>query len=453
MKGIGVSLTIEVLREDWADPDVALPDYATAGRRGRICAPTCRRRIARGAGSGPRRAGAGADRSARGDPGGVRDADTPRSGLALKHGMSVPNAPGTIDSDYRGPLGVILVNLGDAPFVVEHGARIAQAIDRAGGAGFVRLRYGLSDTARGRGRLWIDRGRLMLLVAVLAAVIWGIGAAMGVPRATRLNMLGLLYVAVMAVQVALPEGHPSREATGGSPALWLILGGGVALVLAYRFVLNRLRGQAVEREASAGGHAATGSAEGPFSGVELERYARHITLPDIGGAGQLALKRGQGAGHGRGRSRGAGAAVSCGGGCWADRDHRRGHGGTVEPAATGDPYRCAARHAQGLLRAGADRGTEPPCGVRPYNRALTEDIAEELFAEYDLILDGTDSYETRALVNRAAVAVGRPVLAGAISAWEGQVTLYDPASGAPCMACVFPRRPRRTWRRPAPRQG
>jgi hypothetical protein len=47
---------------------------------------------------------------------------------------------------------------------------------------------------------------------------------MGVPRAARLNMLGLLYVAVLAVQVALPEGHPVREATGGSPALWLILG-------------------------------------------------------------------------------------------------------------------------------------------------------------------------------------------------------------------------------------
>jgi dUTP pyrophosphatase len=48
----------------------------------------------------------------------------PRSGLALKHGMSLPNTPGTIDSDYRGPLGVILVNFGDAPFVVEHGAAL-----------------------------------------------------------------------------------------------------------------------------------------------------------------------------------------------------------------------------------------------------------------------------------------------------------------------------------------
>jgi hypothetical protein len=82
----------------------------------------------------------------------------------------------------------------------------------------------------------------MLLVAFLAAMIWGIGAAMGVPRAARLNMLGLLYVAVLALQVAMPEGHPLREATGGSPALWLILGAGVLLVLAYRLVLNRLGG-------------------------------------------------------------------------------------------------------------------------------------------------------------------------------------------------------------------
>ena len=52
----------------------------------------------------------------------------PRSGLALKHGVTLANAPGTIDSDYRGPLGVILVNLGDTDFVVTHGMRIAQMV-------------------------------------------------------------------------------------------------------------------------------------------------------------------------------------------------------------------------------------------------------------------------------------------------------------------------------------
>jgi dUTP pyrophosphatase len=52
----------------------------------------------------------------------------PRSGLALKHGVTVANAPGTVDSDYRGPLGVILINLGTADFTVTHGMRIAQAV-------------------------------------------------------------------------------------------------------------------------------------------------------------------------------------------------------------------------------------------------------------------------------------------------------------------------------------
>lgn len=52
----------------------------------------------------------------------------PRSGLALKHGITLPNSPGTIDSDYRGPLGVIVMNAGDADFEIAHGDRIAQMV-------------------------------------------------------------------------------------------------------------------------------------------------------------------------------------------------------------------------------------------------------------------------------------------------------------------------------------
>lgn len=55
----------------------------------------------------------------------------PRSGLALKKGITVLNAPGTIDSDYRGEIGVILINLGNSDFLVEHGRRIAQLIIQA----------------------------------------------------------------------------------------------------------------------------------------------------------------------------------------------------------------------------------------------------------------------------------------------------------------------------------
>ncbi|MEL6681076.1 MAG: dUTP diphosphatase [Pseudomonadota bacterium] len=75
----------------------------------------------------------------------------PRSGLALKHGISMVNAPGTIDSDYRGPVGVILINLGQNDFVVTHGMRIAQMIL----APVTRARFSavtvLDATARGTG--------------------------------------------------------------------------------------------------------------------------------------------------------------------------------------------------------------------------------------------------------------------------------------------------------------
>jgi len=52
----------------------------------------------------------------------------PRSGLALKHGILLPNSPGTIDEDYRGELGVIILNAGQEPFTIERGMRIAQAV-------------------------------------------------------------------------------------------------------------------------------------------------------------------------------------------------------------------------------------------------------------------------------------------------------------------------------------
>lgn len=75
----------------------------------------------------------------------------PRSGLALKYGVTVLNAPGTIDSDYRGVVGVILINHGEEPFVVEPGMRIAQLVV----APVVRAKFlesaSLATTARGSG--------------------------------------------------------------------------------------------------------------------------------------------------------------------------------------------------------------------------------------------------------------------------------------------------------------
>jgi len=75
----------------------------------------------------------------------------PRSGLALKHGITMPNTPGTVDEDYRGELQVIVMNAGTEPFTVERGMRIAQAIVAPVTRGAWREVETLPDTARGTG--------------------------------------------------------------------------------------------------------------------------------------------------------------------------------------------------------------------------------------------------------------------------------------------------------------
>lgn len=75
----------------------------------------------------------------------------PRSGLALKHGITCLNTPGTIDSDYRGEVGVILVNLGTEPFVIRRGERIAQMVVAAHAQAMVTELDSLDDTVRGTG--------------------------------------------------------------------------------------------------------------------------------------------------------------------------------------------------------------------------------------------------------------------------------------------------------------
>ncbi len=75
----------------------------------------------------------------------------PRSGLALKHGITCLNSPGTIDSDYRGEVGVILINHGAEPFVVQRGERIAQMVIAAHAQALIAEVETLDETARGAG--------------------------------------------------------------------------------------------------------------------------------------------------------------------------------------------------------------------------------------------------------------------------------------------------------------
>jgi dUTP pyrophosphatase len=84
-------------------------------------------------------------------PAGFEGQVRPRSGLARKHGVTLTNAPGTIDSDYRGEVQVLLVNLGDAPHVVQPGDRIAQLVIAPVVVAELEEAATLDDTARGTG--------------------------------------------------------------------------------------------------------------------------------------------------------------------------------------------------------------------------------------------------------------------------------------------------------------
>lgn len=136
------ALTISVQR---LRPDARFPQYMTDGAAGMdvfavdgvTIAPGARLAVATGV--------------ALGIPTGHEGQVRPRSGLALKHGVTVANAPGTIDSDYRGELKVILVNLGAEPFVVRPGDRVAQLVVAPVARAQLREVEQLDSTDRGEG--------------------------------------------------------------------------------------------------------------------------------------------------------------------------------------------------------------------------------------------------------------------------------------------------------------
>ncbi|MEL6885952.1 MAG: molybdopterin-synthase adenylyltransferase MoeB [Pseudomonadota bacterium] len=276
----------------------------------------------------------------------------------------------------------------------------------------------------------------MLFVFVIAGAIWGIGAAMKTPVRARWLMIGLLYVLVLAVQVALPAGHPLRMMTGESPALWLILGGFALLVWGYRILLGRLRGRVQAGEA-----AEAPVQQGPFSDTELNRYARHIVLREVGGAGQKALKD-------------ASVLVVGAGGLGAPVLQYLAAAGVGTIGVIDDDVVENANLQRQVIHRDKDIGVpkvfsaqaamqaqNPFVTVRPYHRRLTDEIVDDLVSEYDLVIDGTDNFDTRYMVNAAAVRAGIPLVSGALTQWEGQVSVFDPAHDAPCYRCVFPQAP------------
>ena len=268
----------------------------------------------------------------------------------------------------------------------------------------------------------------------LMAGIVGLGLVLKAPARLIAVALGMVWAGFVLVHLLFPGGgHPLPRAVGGSLPGWLGLGAVAVLVLAYRAMLRRLRARAPEPVQP------TVPSAGSFSEAELDRYARHILLREIGGPGQKKLK-------------GARVLVVGAGGLGSPVLLYLAAAGVGRIGVVDDDVVSSSNLQRQVIHRDADigkpkvfsaeaamRALNPFIEVRPYNRRLGAADARALVAEYDLVIDGTDNFTTRYLLNAACVAEGKPLLSGAISQWEGQLSLYDPGGGCALLCLRFPR--------------
>ncbi|MEM1129415.1 MAG: molybdopterin-synthase adenylyltransferase MoeB [Pseudomonadota bacterium] len=277
----------------------------------------------------------------------------------------------------------------------------------------------------------------MIVFVLLACVIWGIGWLMKTPQQARWLAILLLYVAFVAALVVLPPGTPIHDMLGGSAAQWLAVGAVGVLIYVYAMGLRRLRRHIRPENRPK----VPPRQQAQFSETELERYARHIVLRELGGPGQQKLKAARVAVIGAG---GLGAPVL---------QYLAASGVGTLTVVDGDKVEHTnlqrqVIHSEETLgwsktasAARAMQALNPYVTVHGHPTKLTAQNAEAILAGHDLVLDGTDNFDTRYLVNETCVRLEIPLISAAISQWEGQISLFDPARGAPCYACVFPERP------------
>ena len=274
-----------------------------------------------------------------------------------------------------------------------------------------------------------------MLIVIVALAFWSwVLLYLGAPKKYVLMMIAAVLAGIVALHLFLPLGHPVRLALGGTLRPWAIAVGIATLIYGYAQVLTVIRQRNAEDTVEE-------KDEGPFSEVELERYARHVVLREVGGQGQQRLKNAKVLVVGAG---GLGSPVlqylaAAGVGTLGFIDHDTVSLSNLQRQVlfTEDdldlPKVFAAEKRLLALN--------PFIALRPYNRELTHEIASDLIEDYDLVLDGTDGFETRALVNRVCVAQSKPLISGAISQWEGQVTVVDSKNDTACMHCLFPKEP------------
>lgn len=175
-----------------------------------------------------------------------------------------------------------------------------------------------------------------------------------------------------------------------------------------------------------------------FTDDEVERYARHLILSEVGGPGQQALKRARVLVVGMGGIGNPAALYLAAAGVGTlglidDDDVSLSNLQRQIIFGSDDIGKPKVEVARSRLNA-----LNPHTTVETFNQRITPDNARELVSRYDVVLDGTDDFETRLCVNAACVAEGTPLVSGALGRWTGQVSVF---SGKPCYQCLVPEVP------------
>lgn len=174
---------------------------------------------------------------------------------------------------------------------------------------------------------------------------------------------------------------------------------------------------------------------------ELERYARHIVLREVGGAGQQKLRKARVLVIGAG---GLGSPVlmylaAAGVGVLGVVDDDTVSLSNLQRQVLHSTENVGMPKVTSAIEAIAR--INPHVTIEPHQTRINTGNANGIVKEYDLVLDGSDNFDTRYLINEVCVSLNKPLISAAMSQWEGQISLYDPSNGGPCYACVFPERP------------
>jgi len=174
--------------------------------------------------------------------------------------------------------------------------------------------------------------------------------------------------------------------------------------------------------------------------AEIQRYARHILLAEVGGIGQAKLKAARVLVIGAG---GLGCPLAlylaaAGVGTIGIVDDDRVELSNLQRQIA----HTTARIGMGKAGSAADaaRAINPGVAIVPHALRLTADNAAALIADYDLICDGTDNFDTRFLLADACVLGHRTLVSAAVLRFEGQLSVFKP-HGAPCYRCLYPEKP------------